>query len=108
METIKKATQFDQYIQYKALEFKFQGQNVPENITETLIQDSEKLPVKNVCAKLHVDLSNLLDQTILNLNMSKRKFIELALIDAIEKAENIMGDVDMTEYFEDNSNGEEK
>lgn len=46
--------------------------------------------VKNVCAKVSVDLSNEIDAICNFLGISKRKFIEAALIEAVAKANAIM------------------
>lgn len=107
METIKE-TQFDQYIQYKALDFKFSGTSFPDSFMDAVLEDPDnKVPIKNVCAKLHVELSNKLDDTVNKLDMSKRKFIELALIQAIGRAEQIMDEVDMTELLREQNERKE-
>lgn len=46
--------------------------------------------IKNVCAKVSVQLSDRLDNTLGLLGISKRLFIEAALIDALNKASQIM------------------
>ena len=46
--------------------------------------------IKNVCAKVSVQLSDRLDNTLGLLGISKRRFIEAALIDALNKASQIM------------------
>lgn len=49
-----------------------------------------ELPLKNVCAKLSVALSDEIDEKCVFLNISKRRFIEAAIIDALQQAETIM------------------
>lgn len=52
---------------------------------------TSELPVlKNVCAKLSVDLSDKIDQVCNLLDISKRMFIEAALIEALDQAEKVM------------------
>jgi hypothetical protein len=98
METTEKPNQFDQYIQYKALEFKFQGTSFPNSFLDDAVDRSgESAPIKNVCAKLHVSLSDKIDETVAMLNMSKRKFIELAIIEAIARSESIVDKADIYE-----------
>lgn len=46
--------------------------------------------IKNVCAKVHSSLSDKLDSVCQTLGVSKRIFIESALVDAIRVAEKIM------------------
>jgi hypothetical protein len=97
-------SQFDQFIQYKSLAFKFIG----HKFTEIALEDTElpeKYPVKNVCAKLSVPLSDRIDETVKLLDMSKRKFIELAIVQALDNANEIMNDVDIFENLRDD--GEE-
>jgi len=57
------------------------------------IYASNDLPeLKNVCAKLSVKLSDDIDQICGLLDISKRSFIEAALIDALAKANQIIED----------------
>jgi hypothetical protein len=54
---------------------------------------SSDLPeVKNVCAKLSVKLSDDIDKVCDFLDISKRVFIEAALVDALSKANKIIED----------------
>jgi hypothetical protein len=46
--------------------------------------------LKNVCAKLPVQLSDKIDSVCGMLDISKRTFIEAALIQAVEQAEAVM------------------
>ena len=91
---------FDQFIQYKALDFKFGSSGAV--LLDAVLRDpeqAEKLPLKNVCAKLHVDLVKRLDETVNTLQMSKREFIEYAIIEALNRADVIMDEVDMVEFL---------
>jgi hypothetical protein len=54
------------------------------------LQTSEPLPLKNVCAKVSVQLSEEIDKVCDFLDISKRRFLEAAFIDAIEKAHAII------------------
>lgn len=60
-------------------------------------------PMKNVCAKLSSELSDRLDTTCSLLEISKRQFIEAALIDALAKAEEIMVSEGVYESMEEDS-----
>jgi hypothetical protein len=51
---------------------------------------SGEMPLKNVCAKLSVALSDEVDEMCGFLDISKRRFIEAAIIDALQQAETIM------------------
>lgn len=50
----------------------------------------ESSDLKNVCAKVSVNLSDEIDQVVGFLGVSKRIFLESAFIDAVETAQEIM------------------
>jgi hypothetical protein len=102
---LSKTNQFDEFIQYKALSAKFEGPFglLTGDLLESVIEgheNTEKLQIKNVCAKLHVSLVNRLDNTIGILKISKRQFIEYAIIQALDKADSIMEDFGVHDYLE--------
>lgn len=77
---------FNEFIQYRALAVKFERQN--QELTEAVIASGhEPLPLRNVCAKLTVELSDRIDSTVAVLGISKRLFIERALIEAMDQAD---------------------
>lgn len=115
-------THFKQYIQYKALDFKFStagnsidqlerlvaggsvghavdGQFVPAQTLEEICP----IPLRNVCAKLSVELVDRLDNALGVLSMSKREFIEMAIIEALDEVDKVLQDVDAFEYVEGRS-----
>ena len=51
--------------------------------------DLDQKSTKNVCAKLSADLSDHIDNISKALGMSKRMFIEIAIINAIQEVELI-------------------
>jgi hypothetical protein len=57
---------------------------------EAPLKSPEPLPLKNVCAKVSVQLSEEIDKVCDFLGISKRRFLEAAFIDAIEKAHAII------------------
>lgn len=50
---------------------------------------------RNVCAKLSIPLSEEIDQVCSLLEISKRRFIEAAIIQALLEANRLMSDLDM-------------
>lgn len=95
-----KKNRFDQFIQHRVLDFKFTSDN--QQLTEMLMNSdeaAEKWPVKNVCAKLVIPLVERLDSTINTLSISKRQFIEYAIIEALDRTDEIMNDVDISEFL---------
>ncbi|PJN81889.1 hypothetical protein [Bacillus velezensis] len=67
----------------------FSGADLVEHI-DLAAFGGEAPPIKNVCAKVSVALSDRLDEICGQLEISKRQFIEAALIDALAKADEIM------------------
>lgn len=53
-------------------------------------EDQFRNVLKNVCAKVSVDLSNDIDEICNLLSISKRAFLEAAMIEAVSKARMIM------------------
>jgi hypothetical protein len=49
---------------------------------------------KNVCAKLSVELSDKIDETCNLLDVSKRQFIENALIEALDRSQQLIDEID--------------
>lgn len=85
---------------YRALHFKLSSVTGSDLLLERAIeQDSTTtdLRLKNVCAKLSVQLSDRLDNTVNILDISKRRFIEAAIIAALDEADRVMKEVDIFE-----------
>lgn len=56
--------------------------------------------IKNVCAKMHVSLADRLDEVCGVLDMTRRQFIEAAIIDGIAKFDEISNEYDMFAQYE--------
>lgn len=111
-------SQFEQFIQYRALSFKFSGLGSQtlddmERMIEAgslgtavdgvfvpakSLEDICPIPLRNVCAKLSVELVDRLDNALSILSISKRQFIEAALIEALNKVDQVLEEVDAFEY----------
>lgn len=71
-------------------------------LVELLIDNGADIPdgmLKNVCAKLPAKLADRIDTIVLELGISKRKFIQYALYNACIEYENIYFDLDMDEVL---------
>lgn len=91
---------FDQYIQHKALAFKFDDS---DKMLDMILADKDdgqigEVTFKNVCAKLTEQLVDRMDNTCGLLGISKRKFIELAVCEALERCDAIIEEVDPFEH----------
>lgn len=112
---------FDQFIKYRALRFKFDslgsstlGEFESEIESGSLLKSDDgqtvrstsleevfpQLRIKNVCAKLSGDLVDRLDNSLGILGMSKRDFIEMALVEALDRVDQELGDIDAFEFIE--------
>lgn len=91
---------FNEFMHYRVLAFKYGRQNT--ELTEAVLasQTDTPLELRQVCAKLSVELADRIDSTVSVLGISKRLFIERALIEALDQVDAIidchdaMGDLD--------------
>lgn len=96
---MKDCMKFDDLIRYKTLHLKFvaSGSNIMEMLgTDRMEHD---VPMKNVCAMISQVLFDDLSNTCSLLDISKRTFIESAIIEALAKAETIMDAEELHEYL---------
>lgn len=79
----------EEFLTYKALAFKFDryGSQMIEHAIES---GQEDIPVKNMCAKVSPQLIERLDEVCSLLDVSKRRFIEVAVSSAIHDAEQLI------------------
>ena len=92
---------FKEFLQYRALDFKYSQQNI--ELTEHLLNRAEGadlIPLRNVCAKLSVELAEDIDGVCSTLGISKRLFIQNALIEACAQAKQALEDVNAFEFLE--------
>ncbi len=52
--------------------------------------DQSPVPLKNVCAKVSQQLSDNIDEIVNLLEISKRRFLEAAFIEAVQRARAVM------------------
>ena len=61
---------------------------------------ADEMPViKNVCAKVPVWLSDEIDGIVSLLGISKRRFLEAAFIDALDRANKVIDDEGLHDYL---------
>jgi len=73
-----------EYLQYRALTAKY-------NTQHTLIRAVEsELPGKQVCSTLSHELVTRMENVLAILGMTKRQLIEMAIINALDEAEEII------------------
>ena len=79
---------FDDLIQYKSLhrQYIMSGASVPDMMLDGLPPDEKKKHLRNVCALIGTDLFEQLEHTCSILEITKRQFIEAALVECLAKA----------------------
>ena len=94
---------FDDLIRYKALHLKFVSSG--SNVAELLATDrfEHNVPMKNVCAMVTQELFDDLTTTCALLDISKRTFIESAIIEALAKTQKIMDAEGLEDYLVERS-----
>ncbi len=94
---------FNQFIQYHALKMKAtlegetSGRGAESALMEKALESSPQF--KTVCAPISLPLFERLDATLKTLDISKRAFIEAAIINALDYADTIIERVDITGEF---------
>lgn len=92
---------FDDLIRYKALNLKYiaSGSNLLDLVDKGSPGITAEIPMKNVCAMITQQLFDDLTNTCGLLDISKRQFIESAIIEALKKAQNIMDAEGLHDYM---------
>lgn len=71
-----------------------------QRILDAVLEQNQDAPeLKNVCAKVHISLSNRIDEIVMLLGVSKRAFLEAAMHEACDKADSIIATEGLLEYL---------
>lgn len=96
--------QLTELLTYRALHFKQSNDNTTAIVLDHHLAGNEfdvgPLQLKNVCAKLSSELADRLDSMCGLLDISKRRFIEAAIIYALDEADRVAAEVNMFEHIE--------
>lgn len=90
---------FDEMIRLQALKLKALNAVGTDNLRDSPIQDRlfaeafEQGQLRNICAMVSPELFDQVEQACSLLEISKRRFVESALIEAVDRAEAIVADV---------------
>ena len=97
-------TKLEEIMTYKCLAFKHRTSTQLGKIIDSVADDDDigKLLVKNVCAKLSIKIVDRLDETCGLIEMSKREFIEMAIVEALDTFDKLAGDFDIFAPYEVN------
>lgn len=91
-------TPIDALVTEHALRFMSSGSGAPDSLLDAALEQSPA--VKNVCAKVSVHLSDEIDQIVGLLSISKRRFLEAAFIEAVDRAKAIIDEEGLHEYLD--------
>ena len=97
---------FDQFIQLKALQFKFGTTGGDSSLLiDQMWADPDYRPemekqMKQVCFPISVQLFERFEKKLDLLSLSKRQFLEVALIEALRRVDEILDDVDAFEFID--------
>lgn len=95
-----KKSKLEQKVTYKSLGVVLNADK--DFLLEAALEDEtvqKKHKMKNVCAMLSGDLTERLENVLNKIGITKREFLELAIIDALDKTEVIMEDAGIDEYY---------
>ena len=91
---------FDQFIQLHALKFKESlSSGMPDSFADKLLESNPE-GSRQVCAVISQALFDDLESKCGMLEISKRRFVEGALIEALDKVSRILKEVDVFEDVE--------
>lgn len=91
---------FQETIQLKALELKqLRTEGISGSVGDRIIEEMVKTPeraaiTRNICAHISVELFEQVEQCCQQLSLSKRRFVEMALKEALNQAESIVAEID--------------
>ena len=86
----------EELVTLKALEAKrlnHGGGDVQDQLIDTFLMKSDGAAFRNVCAHVGIPLADEIDNLCKLLDISKRRFIEGALIDAVKRSNAIVSQV---------------
>ena len=97
---------FDQFLTFRALRAKATIENNAFNsdATDQIFSAAPDAQIKTVCAPISIPLFDRMNETLSLLDISKRQFIEAAIIEALNHADCVMESVDIFESIPAESN----
>ncbi|MGH8349563.1 MAG: hypothetical protein ACRES5_23835 [Pseudomonas sp.] len=92
---------FDETIQLQVLKLKAQSGGIKGKLLDQLLEESgETAHVRQMCAKVSHLVYEDLEQVCVLLDMSKREFIESAVVDALARAHQVIDKSGVMDQFE--------
>lgn len=96
-----KKSKLEQKLIYKSLGYLQNNDSILEYALQNPSPElTAKFKIKNVCASLNGELVERLENTLGLLRMTKREFLEAAIVEALDKADEVMQDCGVFEYLD--------
>lgn len=94
-------TELDTLLLQRALTVKTSrmNDNMIDLIADGKLKFEGELPLKNLCARCSVELADSVDAVCGLLDITKRRFIEAAIIEAVNKANAVIAEEGLADYF---------
>lgn len=94
------SNELNDFLHYRALSIKHQNTQSFSRVIEQMADKNLIPETKQVCTVLAVPTVERLDALIAQLGMSKRHFVEMAILDAMQLADDILAAHDVDSYYE--------
>lgn len=80
----------NEYLEYLVLQRKYGDRGY--DVIDHAIAQGEEVPVRNMCAKVHPHLIERVEECCDFLGITKRRFIESAVAEAVRQSEELVAD----------------
>jgi len=81
----------NEYLHFRALAFKFRNDALSAPLLDQVCETgSPSIPSKQVCTTLAQPVVDRMESLLAVLSMSKRQFIEMAILEAMDQAEHVL------------------
>lgn len=81
----------NEYLHFRALAFKFRNDALSAPLLDQVCETgSLSIPSKQVCTTLAQPVVDRMESLLAVLSMSKRQFIEMAILEAMDQAEHVL------------------
>ncbi|HZK25697.1 MAG TPA: hypothetical protein VFC74_10000 [Oscillospiraceae bacterium] len=94
--------ELNEYLHYRALAAKHDNAQVFAGLMDSVVESgSAAVPTRQIATVVAATLVDELDDLLAILKMTKRQFMEMALIDAMQKANEILDGYGVNDFYED-------
>lgn len=98
--TIMSETETDNFFRYRVLHVQYGNDHVKEALLKEATEQGQDTKTKNFCAHLSLPMIEDINRVCGMFRISKRRFMELAVADAIAKADRISDEEGLWQHLE--------